>query len=127
MVMKPTVSYGWYSSRQSRQALWIRGTRHINKRKIILNSPYLIEEMTDCVLDNFLSFTARAQWGAHDDRIVALLMAIWAANEWNFENAPEEAAGVVDITKPDYQRSDMSYADMQDEANERFSRLTGDL
>jgi len=127
MVMKPTISYGWFSSRQSRQALWIRGTRHINKRKIVLNSPYLIEEMTDCVLDNFLSFTARAQWGAHDDRIVALLMAIWAANEWNFENAPEEAAGVVDIAKPDYQRSDLTYDEMQFEANERFSRLTGDL
>lgn len=127
LVMKPTVSYGWYSSRQSRQALWIRGTRHINKRKIVLNSPYLIEEMTDCVLDNFLSFTARAQWGAHDDRIVALLMAIWAANEWNFENAPEEAASVIDSHLPDYQRSDMSYSDMQDEANERFARLTGDM
>ena len=63
MEVKPTLSYGWYSSRQSRQALWIRGTRHINQHKIIINSPWLVEEMTDCVLDNFLSFTARAQWG----------------------------------------------------------------
>jgi hypothetical protein len=77
MAMKPTLSYGWYSTRQSRQALWIRGTRHINQQKIKLASPWLIEEMTDCVLDNFLSFTARAQWGAHDDRVVALLMGIW--------------------------------------------------
>ena len=61
--VRPTLSYGWYSSRQSRQALWIRGTRHINQRRILLNSPWLVEEMTDCVLDNFLSFTARAQWG----------------------------------------------------------------
>jgi hypothetical protein len=121
MEMKQTLSYGWFSSRQSRQALWIRGTRHINQRKIVLNSPYLIEEMTDCVLDNFLSFTARAQWGSHDDRIVALLMAIWAANEWNFENAPEEANVAVDISKPDYQRSDCSYEDIELEFNERLS------
>ena|ERR1035438_3592443 len=127
MVMKPTVSYGWFSSRQSRQALWIRGTRHINQKKIILNSPYLIEEMTDCVLDNFLSFTARAQWGAHDDRIVALLMSIWAANEWNFENAPEEAAQAQDLKLPDYQRSDVSYEDIEHDFNERLARLGGDI
>lgn len=124
--LKQTLSYGWFSSRQSRQALWIRGTRHINKKKIVLNSPWLIEEMTDCVLDNFLSFTARAQWGAHDDRIVALLMGIWAANEWNFENAPEEQSQAINTSAPDYQRSDIAYDDMISEANERFGRMTGD-
>lgn len=127
MEMKPTLSYGWYSSRQSRQALWIRGTRHINQHKIILNSPWLIEEMTDCVLDNFLSFTARAQWGAHDDRIVALLMGIWAANEWNFENAPEEAAKPEPANAAPWQASDISYEEMQDAWQEKFARLTGEL
>lgn len=127
MQIKPTLSYGWFSSRQSRQALWIRGTRHINQHKIILNSPWLIEEMTDCVLDNFLSFSARAQWGAHDDRIVALLLAIWAANEWNFENAPEEAAPATVTNAPDWQHSDISYEEMMDEWSERVSRISGDL
>lgn len=123
--LKPTQSYGWFSSRQSRQALWIRGTRHINQQKIKLNSPWLLEEMTDCQLDNFLSFTARAQWGSHDDRIVALLMGIWAANEWNFENAPEEAAKAEVAGAPDYQRSDISVDDMMTEWEDKFSRLMG--
>lgn len=123
MNVKPTQSYGWYSSRQSRQMLWIRGTRHITSRGITLNSPWLIEEMTDAVLDNFLSFTARAQWGAHDDRIVALLMGIWAANEWSFENAPEEQAPAENLALPDAQHSDMTYEESVDEWNERFSRL----
>jgi hypothetical protein len=127
MVMKPTLSYGWFSSRQSRQALWIRGTRYINNHKIKLNSPWLVEEMTDCVLDNFLSFTARAQWGAHDDRIVALLMAIWAANEWSFENAPEEAAKPTITGNASWQSSDLTSEEMQDEWNERIAALSGDL
>lgn len=126
MEIKPTLSFGWYSSRQSRQALWIRGTRHINQHKIILNSPWLVEEMTDCVLDNFLSFTARAQWGCHDDRIVALLMAIWAANEWSFENAPEESIAIENPNRPDYQRSDVAYEDIESDFNERLSQLSRD-
>ena len=127
MVIKPTLSYGWYSSRQSRQALWIRGTRHINQRKIILNSPWLIEEMTDCVLDNFLNFTARAQWGSHDDRVVALLMGIWAANEWNWENAPEDAGSPVNENAPNWQASDISAEEMETAWNERFSSIHGDM
>ncbi len=126
MAVQQTLSYGWYSSRQSRQMLWIRGTRHINQAKVKINSPWLVEEMTDCVLDNFLSFTARAQFGSHDDRMVAILLGIWAANEWNFENAPEEAAAAQDTNKPDYQRSDCSYEQMQDDWNERFAALQGD-
>lgn len=126
MELKPTLSFGWYSSRQSRQALWIRGTRHINQHKIVLNSPWLVEEMTDCVLDNFLSFTARAQWGCHDDRIVALLMAIWAANEWSFENAPEESLAIERPDAIDYQRSDCDYDSIAADWNERFSQLSRD-
>ncbi len=126
MAVQQTLSYGWYSSRQSRQMLWIRGTRHINNRKVTLNSPWLVEEMTDLVLDNFLSFSARAQWGSHDDRMVALLMGIWAANEWNFENAPEEAAAPQVVNAPSWQASDISAEDMNTSWNERFAALSGD-
>lgn len=126
MAMKETQSYGWFSSRQSRQMLWIRGTRHINSRKVLIKSPWLVEEMTDLVLDNFLSFTARAQWGAHDDRMVAFLLAIWAANEWNFENAPEEAAAPVVVGQGDYQSTAISFEDAQADWNERFAALQGE-
>jgi hypothetical protein len=124
MALKQTTSFGWYSSRQSRQMLWIRGTRHIKERKIILNSPWLVEEMTDCVLDNFRAFTARAQWGAHDDRVVALLLGIWAANEWSFENAPSESDSVELAHAPSAQASDMTVEELHQDWNERFSALT---
>jgi len=123
MSVQQTQSYGWYSSRQSRQMLWIRGTRHITDRKIVLHSPWLVEEMTDLVLDNWLNFTARAQWGSHDDRCVAILLAIWAANEWSLDNAPEEQSRAIDTAAPEAQRSDMSYEEMMDDWSDRFSRL----
>ena len=126
MAVKQTQSYGWYSSRQSRQMLWIRGTRHINNHKVVLHSPWLVEEMTDLVLDNWLNFTARAQYGAHDDRMVALLMGIWCANEWNFENAPDEAAKPEVVNTPAWQASDISYEDMNAQWEERFNALQGE-
>lgn len=126
MVPKNTTSYGWYSSRQSRQMLWIRGTKHINQKKIIINSPWLVEEMTDCVQDNFLSFTSRAQWGGHDDRMVGILLAIWAGNQWSFDNAPEEAARPEMSNKPDYQRCDMSLEDTYSDWDARFAAMLGE-
>lgn len=126
MNIQATQSYGWYSSRQSRQMLWIRGTRHINKRRVVINSPALIEEMTDCKPDNFQSFTARAQWGSHDDRVVATLLAIWAANQWNDDNPPEEAAKPERVDAPDYQRSDCTYEEMLVSWDERMSSYRGE-
>ena len=121
-----TRSYGWYSSRQSRQMLWIRGTRHITQRKITLASPWLVEEMTDLVLDNWLNFTARAQWGAHDDRCVALLLGIWAANQWTFDNAPEEAAPATVVNAIPPQATDMSAEELYDSWADRFDALRGE-
>lgn len=126
LVTTQTPYYGWYSSRQSRQMLWIRGTRHINSGKVIINSPWLVEEMTDLVQDNFLSFTSRAQWGSHDDRMVAFLLGIWAANRWNFENAPEEAAKPELVGGPDYQATDCSYEDMLSSWDDRLSSMLGE-
>lgn len=121
-----TRSYGWFSSRQSRQMLWIRGTRHITQRKISLASPWLVEEMTDLVLDNWLNFTARAQFGAHDDRCVALMLGIWAANQWTFDNAPEEAAPATVANAIPEQASDMSADEVYDAWSDRFDALRGE-
>lgn len=122
MNVKPTASFGWYSSRQSRQMLWIRGTRAIKQGNVIINSPWLCEEMADAAPDAFLNFTARAKWGCHDDRLLALLMGIWAANEWSLENPPEEAAK-PEVPKPDYQHSDISIERMYDDWDDRFDTL----
>lgn len=126
IVTSQTPYYGWYSSRQSRQMLWIRGTRHINQNKVVVNSPWLVEEMTDLVQDNFLSFTARAQYGNHDDRMVAFLLAIWAANRWSFENAPEEAAKPELVGGADYQATDCTYEDMLSSWDDKLSSLMGE-
>ena len=117
-----TKKYGWYSSRSTRKDLWIKGMRHINARSIKLNSEPLIEEMTDCTWDNFLSMnTASAIYGRHDDRVVALLIAIWYAHEWSLEWAPTETAPAQQADLPDYQASAMTAEEMSEEFNERVA------
>lgn len=118
VVVKPTLSYGWYSSRQSRQMLWIRGVRHITQKKVTINSPWLVEEMTDLSTDSFLSFTSRAQWGCHDDRCVAFLLGLWAAHQWTVDNPAPEEAKPMDMNQPDYQRSDMTAEEMAESWDE---------
>jgi hypothetical protein len=54
-------------------------------------------------------------------------MGVWASNEWNFENAPEEAAKPSVTNAPDYQCSDMTFEEAQDAWNERFSTISGNM
>lgn len=121
-----TDRYGWYSSRSTRKDLWIKGMRHINAKGVRIHSPWLVEEMTDCTWDNFLAMTARGIYGAHDDRVVAMLIAIWYAHEWSLDLNPPEEANVERADMPDYQRTAISLDGMNDAWDEQFSRLLGD-
>lgn len=119
MIPKATASLGWQSSPKSVRDLWIRGTRHISLDKIKILSPYLSEELAWCEPDE-LKMTARAASGKHDDRARAILMAIWAAHDW--DNPIEEVETQVTAGKvPDWQRSDISADRMYDAWNDYFA------
>lgn len=123
-VPKQSVAYGWYSSRRSRQMLWMKGLHYIARHQFLPRSPYLIEEMTDCTPDNFGEVTARAKGRRHDDRVVATLLALWIANEWSMSIEPSEAGGVqANDSQPAWQASDISEARMAEEWEERVSSL----
>jgi hypothetical protein len=123
LTARPTQNYGWYSNRSTRRDLWVKGMRHINGNLVLPNSPWLVEEMVDCTWDNFLSMTARGAYGSHDDRVVALLIAIWYAHEWSMELDPPEDDKLTIDGLPEAQRTDATYEEMNDDWNERMSRL----
>lgn len=122
MLPKATSSIGWQSSPKSVRDLWIRGTRHISLEKLRVTSPYLAEELAHCEADE-LKMTAKASSGKHDDRVRAVLMAIWAAHDW--DNPIEEVKTEVTVGKePDWQRSDISAEKMYDAWNDQWERLS---
>ncbi len=122
---KKSSKLGWYSNRSTRRDLWLRGMRHIQQRGVTINSPWLIEEMVDCTPDNFLAATARAGYGKKDDRVVSMLMAIWAANEWSMSIEPSEAAEPENPNQPDYQKCAISVESMMEDWDTRFERMVG--
>lgn len=114
---------GWASSQRSRRDLWIKGTKHIIQRKIKLRSEWLIEEMADCQADDWMATeTARARWGKHDDRVVAILLAIYAAHQFS-EDVETRKTDVSTGEQRSWQASDMSYEALMEAWEERFDQI----
>jgi hypothetical protein len=124
MSVKMSTSFGWQTSQKSRRDLWIRGTRHITLKKIRILSPYLVEELAHCEADQ-LKMAARAASGKHDDRAIALLMAIWAANEWSM-NVETQKIEVTTAKKPEWQSSAVSVQTMYESWQDKFADLQED-
>lgn len=130
MAPRSTGSLGWYSSPNSVRDLWERGLRHITRRGIDLKSQWLIEEMADCTPDfragGGVGYSAKG--GRHDDRVRALLMAIWFAHQWELEvetEATREAGPGEHAMDP--QASDMTSEEYGDWAEARFEELAADV
>lgn len=115
---------GWVSNERSRRDLWMRGVKHIELGRIIFNSPWLVEEMADCKADDYmLSDTARAKYGKYDDRVVAMLLAIYAAHDWGAEIETDSTRPTEGEDLPDWQKTDISSADLEIAWAEAFDRM----
>jgi hypothetical protein len=110
-----TRKYGWYSDTLSRPQLWVRGNRHITKGNVIIQSPWLVQEMYDCESDR-IKMVGKAPDGLHDDRVMALLMGLWMAHDWSnysLEQEMAKEAGIAEAAAPEWIASDSSYEDMK--------------
>lgn len=127
MIQRDTGKRGWISNQHTRRDLWVRCGGHLKRRRAILRSKQLVEEMVACTPDNFIALTARAarlgKSGLNDDRVVATMLALWAANEWQVGQEPSEPAPLSGESKPDYQLSAMTYEDLVDAWNARMAEL----
>jgi hypothetical protein len=127
MVMRDTGKRGWYSNQSTRRDLWVRSGGHIKRRKCILHSTHFVEEMVLCTPDNFIALTAAAtrlgRSGLNDDRVVAGMLALWAANEWQIGADATEPTPVVNTAEIDLQNSDASYEQMMERWNDYVESL----
>ena len=124
LAARPTMSLGWQSSPKSVRDLWIRGTRHISRGDLLIRSPYLAEELSDCEADQ-LKMTAKASYGRHDDRVRAMLQATWAAHDWSFQIEPDISVPIHEGDHaPNWQASDCSYDKMLEGWEDRWEQLS---
>lgn len=133
-----TNTYGWSTNKASRPKLIARGLHALTYGDLIINSPYLLDEMSDFRRDKF-DEKPEARAGRHDDRLMALLIGYYGVHdeEWISgddlaeqrraqQKADIKAADTdipVEDTVPerravDYQRRPISYSKMMDLANE---------
>lgn len=121
---KNNLTYGWTANRQTVDILWTVGLHAVNNDKVAVKSPWLIDEMANCVRGQRGdgTITLQAAFGNHDDRIRAFLLALWAARDWSGVFS-DEIGSVEQVNAPNAQATDMSAADMYNDWNARFSDL----
>jgi hypothetical protein len=118
-----TTSFGWSSTRKSVRDLWIKGVRHITMDMLIINSPFLIEEMANCE-NNPETMRGAAIYGYHDDLVSATLLNLWALHDWTgqVENIRTESVSTLK-KEPDWQRSDVSYEEMMEQWEDTMEEM----
>lgn len=113
-----TSVYGWQATKDSNLALWVKCHRHLDKGRVIVNSPWLVDEMADATMD-WTTQTVRAKWSKHDDRLRAFFLTLWAAHSWSYEEP--EAVGVQADGRPiNYVASDYTVEEMSEALDEAF-------
>lgn len=127
LVMRDTGKRGWYSNQHTRRDLWMRSGGHLKRKGAILHSSHFVEEMVRCTPDNFIAMTARAarlgRSRLNDDRVVAGMLALWAANEWQIGQEATEPTKVETLAPVDYQNSAISYEDMMEAWNDLVAEM----
>ena len=113
IVYKPTSHIGWTATEKAIRDMWGQASRHIKKRKILLNSPWLVEEMANITMRPDMAYGASVG-NKHDDRLRALMLALFALHSWNTVVDFGEQTGVESTRKINYQASDLDMEDLAD-------------
>jgi hypothetical protein len=117
-----TQAFWWYSSRSANKDLWMRALHHIQRRRVILRSTYLVEEMADCIADAYL-LIGEARYGRHDDRVLSMLMNLWALHDWSTQEDMEPVERPTQSSAPRWEASDISYEGMIDAWDQHIAAI----
>jgi hypothetical protein len=78
-----TQRFGWWTNRTTRPKLIVRGMHALTHGDLLVNSPFLLDEMEDFERDPYTA-KIKARSGRHDDRVIAFLISHVGAHddEW---------------------------------------------
>lgn len=113
---------GFYSNRESVKYLWLRSSRHIHAGKVIPRSEHLVEEMRNCTIDPVKQW-GMACYGKHDDRVRAMMLALWAIHDWSCQVDTKPSKVIIDNNEPNWQASDVSAEGLVQLWEERFNEI----
>lgn len=130
-----TTKFGWHTTRHNRGLIIARGLHALQYGDLIINSPYLLDEMADFESNHDIAAAKVKKGKGHDDRIMSFLIAyfggfdeMWlGGDDIDEERRLRQRAGVmqddmmVEILDPkrsDYQNQAISARDMASRADE---------
>ena len=133
-----TNKIGWWTNKTTRPKIIARGLHAFSYGDLIINSPFLLDEMGDFERDHFVA-KAKASYGHHDDRIMALLIGYWGGHddEWLSGEDIGEQRRLLSLAKytqqeiieqqpipgpkrPDFQNQAISFKEMWANAEEEL-------
>src|SRR3990167_8713052 len=116
MVPAQANSYGWVSSRTTVPYLWTKASRIIQRHEVVVNSPHVVEEMANCSINSH-------GWGEaaspnHDDRVRALMLALWGLHAWTFDVETDSTPAQVGQGSGNWQAQAVSVERMHEQWDE---------
>lgn len=123
-ISSPSGKFGfWASTREAVKYLWMRSTRHIQKNGFVPRSKWLVEEMRNCEIDP-VKMWGKAVNGEHDDRVRAMMMALWAIHDWSMQIDLTQTKVIKnDVKEASWQASDCSANKLSDLWEDRFAEI----
>lgn len=131
-----TTKYGWHTTRYNRGLIIARGLHALQYGDLVLNSPYLLDEMSDFESNHDMAQAKVKTGKGHDDRVMAMLIGYFGGHddEWlggddiAEERRLRQAAGQVQQemaaeslptkNRSDYMNTAIGYRDMMAKAND---------
>jgi hypothetical protein len=100
--------YGWWTTPHTRPLMVEMGIEYLNKQHLLVNSPFLIQEMGTFVntgIDKGRRHIEHAP-GEHDDRLIATFIALYVAHEYDNVNLADERLRLAERrARPEMKRS----------------------
>jgi hypothetical protein len=118
-------SVGWTATQNSLRDLWLKVSRHINKKRVKMRSPWLVEEYADARMNltKLYPISPNNESG-HGDRRRAFDLALWAGNRWDAEvERTNEPISTVPEGFKDWQYTDMTPDQIREGWGEAMDRL----
>lgn len=92
---------GWWTTPTTRPLLTEKGIQDIEKKNLLINSPWFVDEMASFVYHYSDAGNRKVEHapGCHDDRIMALFIALYVAHESDTASVAEERIRLEEIKK----------------------------
>jgi hypothetical protein len=119
-IATPTRAMGWHASNRTNRDLWVKASRHMVLQRVIVKSPWLVEELADARMNIEKNYAENP--GGHDDRVRAFCLALWIANSWSMNiERTQEKIGTAEAV--DWQLSDMGLEEIYEGWNATLDRM----